>query len=303
MVLSLCACGSKKDGGGAAAGSGSAVPTVGSGSGSAEVSAAGSGSAGSGSAGSGSAAPGCTLDGNYRLRFHSNGAEGWWLRLAVAGKDVKPTGAISMLGLGEAGPLDVQLDDTACTLTLTKKTKQAGDLKVALKVDAAKVSGTVHRTSRHDKPETPIAGVRETTPEKPPACIKPGRYEIDITNVKKWTTEDDRTCDEHAGIRRANVRIEMLDGTLLIDEADTAEPFDQGFARATVKRTGECEADIAIAVQDFKLATAHIKFEGDKITGTTTDFTFEVFEDGEEGENQWFCKTTQGDVVFKRLGD
>jgi hypothetical protein len=300
IVLALVACDSKKKPEGGATGSGSAGS--GSGSASATGSATGSGSA------AGSAAA-CDLTGNYRLRFFSNGAEGWWLRLAVAGKDVKPAGATNMLGLDEKGRLDAQFDDKACRLTLTKKTDQAGDLKIVLDVAGDKVTGTVSRTKNasEGKDTSPITGLRETAPPKYPPCIKPGVYTLNVENVKKWKTDGDprfgASCKSNAGTVEPFIRVELLGDTLLIDEASSGDAHEQSFGRATVKREGECDATIAIEVQDFKLATAKITFAGDKITGKTTDFTYEVFEDGEAGENQWSCTTKQGDVVGKRVGD
>jgi len=307
VVIALVGCGNKKDG---------AASTTGSGSGSAVAAAVGSGSAatGSGSAvaagsGSGSAAPsGCTLDGSYRMRFASNGTEGWWLRLGVTGgKDVKITGgALAMLGLDEKGPpADIAVDDKACTIVITRKTEQAGDLKISLKVDGTKVAGTVERTDKYGKPNTPLAGVRDTEPQKYPDCIKPGRYEIKLT-AKKWKldgTSHIGSCKDMADVHKPNVRVEMMGDTLLVDEIGTEEPFEQGFSHATITRVGDCEADIVYSEQDVDLKAGHIKFEGDKVTGKATDYAYQVMEDGEAGENMWTCSTTDAEITGKRLGD
>ena len=273
------------------------------------------GSAAAGSGATGSAAPGsaaataCDLSGTYRLRFHSNGTDGWWLRLNVKGKDIGVGGATNMLGLDELGPLTPTFDDKACVLTLAKQTKQAGDLKIVLNVVGENVTGTLTRTANADDKLaiSPITGRRETTPPKLPDCIKPGVYQLSVTNVKKWKTEGSpsrgATCKEMAGTVEPFVRVELLGDTLFVDEASSSEQHEQSFGRATVKREGECGATIALEVQDFKLANATITFAGDKFSGKTTDFTYEVFEDGEAGENMWSCTTRQGDVVGKRIGD
>lgn len=284
-----------------------------------ESSSSATGSAGSGSAPPPAASPGsaappapatpaCELAGNYRLRFHSNGVDGWWLRLAVQGKDVKLDGKLDMLGLDEAGAPTTVLDDKACTLTLTKQTKQAGDLKIALNIDGAKVTGTVTRTANADDKlaTSPIEGLRETAAPKVPACIKPGAYELKVENVKKWTLEGSPgmgNCKTMADTAHTTVRVEVLGDTLYIDEVTGDKPYGQSFGRAELQRTGECEATIKLEVQDFQLLAAKLTFAGDKVTGKTTDFKYEVFEDGTAGENQWSCTTKDGDVVATRVGD
>ncbi len=294
LILLLVACGK-----------GSSSSSSGSGSGSGSATPAGSGSAAATPA---PAAPACELSGNYRLRFYSNGVDGWWLRLAVIGKDVKLDGKLDMLGLDEEGALTTVLDDKACTVTLSKQTKQAGDLKIALKVEGAKVTGTVARTvnATDGKATTPITGLRETTPPAVPACIKPGAYELKVANVKKWTLEGSPgmgNCKTMADTAHTTVRVEVLGDTLFIDEVTGDKPYGQSFGRAELERSGECEATISLEVQDFGLKAAKLTFAGDKITGKTTDFKYEVFEDGTAGENQWSCSTKDGDVVATRVGD
>lgn len=254
------------------------------------------------------AAAACDLSGSYRLRYHSNGTDGWWLLLTVAGKDVKLGGKLDMLGLDEAGPVSTTIDDKACTLTIAKQTKQAGDLKIALAIDGIKVTGTVTRTANADDKlaTSPIAGLRETAPPKVPACIRPGAYDLEIENVKKWTTDGSPrmgTCKSMQHMAATRVRVDVLGDTIYIDEGGGGAPFDQSFGRAELKRTSECEATLAFEVQDFHLTEAKITFAGDKITGKTTAFRYEIFEDGTDGENLWTCSTKQGDVVATRVGD
>ena len=254
------------------------------------------------------AAPACDLAGNYRLRFHSNGTDGWWLRLAVAGKDVKLSGKLDMLGLDEEGAPTTVLDDKACTLKISKKTKQAGDLAIALEVKGDKVTGTVTRTANADDKlaTSPITGLRETAPPKVPECIKPGAYELKVENVKKWTTEGSPgfgNCKTMADTAHTTVRVEILGDELYIDEVTRDAPYGQSFGRAELKRTGECEATFSLEVQDFHLMAAKVNFGGGKVNGKTTDFKYDVFEDGTAGENQWSCTTKDGDVVATRVGD
>lgn len=304
VVLAALGCGSKKEAAKETAGGSAAADPWATGSGSGSGSATGSGSA----VAAGSADTACNLEGSYRLRFHSNGADGWWLYLTVGrDKDVAITGGrLGMLGLREAGPTEIQIDDKACTLTIAKETQQAGDLEIALAVAGNKVTGTVKRTDKYGKPSTPIAGVRETAPEKAPDCIKPGAYTLDITGVKDWKTEGDPrdgSCKENADMNQKKIRVEVLGGEILIDEVAVEDPTEQGFGRAVLTKTADCEYDFSYDVENFTLKKAHIKFAPGSFSGTTTDFTYEVMEDGDEGENLWSCSTNAGTVVGKRIGD
>lgn len=108
----------------------------------------------------------CSIDGTYRLRFHSNGADGWWLRLRVDKAKAEVTEKQEMLGL-ERGPIDTSVDPKTCELKLTKETKQAGKLEIAVVVDPATgaATGELTRSAGADDkapPPSPIGGLRET---------------------------------------------------------------------------------------------------------------------------------------------
>jgi len=247
----------------------------------------------------------CDANGHYRLRFRTNGADGWWLRLDVANNQATVVSDAEMLGLIGA-PAVTTLDPKTCTLTVVAKTVKHGEIKLALVVAGDQVAGTLARSDEYQDKISPIAGLRETQPAKPFACIRPGVYEVSVVHVKKWKTDGKPSignCRDFADIHKAYVRLEMLGPNWYVDEVHSEPPYSQRFSRATVRREGECAMTVSLEVQDFKLHEAHVELRGDKVSGTTTDFTYEVMEDGDAGENMWSCHTTQGDVVWKRLAD
>lgn len=247
----------------------------------------------------------CDVNGRYRLRFRTNGADGWWMRLNVANNQASITTDAEMLGLIGA-PQALTVDLKTCTVTVTARTPKHGEIRVALVVAGNQVAGTLARSDEYEDKISPISGLRETTPAEIPSCIHPGAYEIAVTNVKKWKTggrPSIGSCRAFADIHIPHVRLELLGHDLFIDEVHGEPPYSQTFGRAQVRREGDCVLVMSIEVQDFRLHEAKLELRGDKITGTTTDFTYEVMEDGEAGENMWSCHTQQGDVTLKRLAD
>jgi hypothetical protein len=247
----------------------------------------------------------CDVNGRYRLRFRTNGADGWWMRLDVKHNQatvVSDAGMLGMIGAAQVTTVDLE----ACTMTVTSSSVKHGEIKVALVIAGDQVAGTLARTEAYEDKISPISGLRETVPAQVPACIHPGVYEIAVTNVKTWKTEGRPSiggCRELADLHTAHVRLEMLGHDLYIDEVHGEPPYGQTFGRAQVRRNGDCAIVMGIEVQDFTLRQAALELHGDKITGTTPDFTYEVMEDGEAGENLWKCHTRQGDVIWKRLAD
>ena len=251
------------------------------------------------------AAIGCDLSGMYRLRYRSNNANGWWLRFVVEHDALRVVSDSGMLGLDAAKP-KVTLDGKACAITIAAKTKQAGDLEIKLAVADANVAGTIARTDKYEEKIAPIAGLRETSPQNYPSCMKPGVYQIHVTNVKRWALSGHPRfggCKEMGDDKTAFVRLELLGPDILVDEAERDDAHGQLFGRADVRKTNECEFTISLEVQDFKLHEAKMSFNGDTVTGTTPDFTFDFMEDGEAGENMWSCHAKHADVVWKRVAD
>jgi hypothetical protein len=256
------------------------------------------------------ATPTCDLAGPYRVRFASNGAEGWWLRFKVDKDKLVLAEDQEMLGL-VAGPQTATLDVKTCALTLIAKTKQAGDLKIAMQLDAKNiVIGTLTRTDEYGAKDGPtkVHGVRDAPPKPVPACLHPGVYELGTTDKAKWKLSEGHPrfgmkCQDMAEpITRRTVRIEQLGDDITVDEV-SGEKHEQSFGRGVVKRTGECTITLAMEVQDFKYQDAALTFAGDTITGTAPTATYQFMEDGEAGENLWGCTAKQPAMAGKRIAD
>jgi len=259
----------------------------------------------------------CDLSGSYRLRFHSNGAEGWWLRLKVAGKQAQVLADQSMLGL-KAGPIPLAMDRD-CTMVLTRHTKQAGHLRITLAVAAdGKVTGQLKRSDKWhlDKAVTPIAGRRETGPRTEPACQHPGIYQLGLkfSPKQKWKIEGRPggsrgrpnpavECSYLASEDLVTVAIEPLGQELLVDEVHPDPPYEQSFGRGEVVRVGDCALRLSIAVTDFELQDGVLELDGDRITGTASKVKVDMFEDGTDGENLWSCHGRRIPIVGKRVAD
>lgn len=265
----------------------------------------------------------CDPAGSYRLRHRSNGAEGWWFRFQVNGS---PTGKYSaevlqkafMLGI-PAGPIQLATDTTACTLVLTAKTEHAGDIRIALTLvpGTNAVAGELTRSktvSEEDSP-APIAGVRDVGPVQLPACLRPGFFELSADRAAKWKLTEGRpfrgdTCKQYAVAAETVVRIEPLGDVILVDGAseemwsDTLPRgrYHQDFSRGKVTRISECEISLKLGVQDLWFQ-ATLKLDGDKITGVASKAEFQVFNDGEAGENIWKCGAKNVAITGKRIAD
>jgi hypothetical protein len=247
----------------------------------------------------------CDVNGSYRLRFRTNGEDGWWMRLRVVNNQATVDSDAEMLGLLGA-PTVTTVDRNACSLTLTANTAKNGEMKVALVVAGDKVAGTLARSDPYEDKIAPISGLREIAPPDLPKCLHPGVYEVSVGSVKKWKLEGHPKiggCKEMADLNVIHVRLERLGSELYIDSVSGEPPYGQTFGRATVRRRGDCMFTMGIEVDDFRLHEAQIELDGDTGTGTTSDFTYQVMEDGEAGENMWQCHTQHGAVAWKRVAD
>lgn len=249
----------------------------------------------------------CTLDGEYRLRYRSNGTDGWWLRIAIDGGKAKLKSRDVMDALRD--PLTLKAD--GCKATITSTGDHSGDVKLELAVDPKTqlVTGTLARTKGGEKSEAdsvPVTGRHDTTPNPAPACIKPGVYEIAVGTTKWKLSEGEPragTCDSMADIAaKARVRVELLGDQLFVDEV-SSDDNEQTFGRATLGKKGDCDYDFELAIQDWSVK-ATLKFAADgTITGTTGDTRYQVMEDGTAGENLWACTTSGAPLAGKRVAD
>jgi hypothetical protein len=264
--------------------------------------------------GSGSAAPPastCVYDGTYRLRFHSNGVDGWWLYLTAKAEHFAITGGqTKMLGLA-VGPIAVTTK--ACTVTIAQHTQQAGDLKLAFTVDpSGTVTGNLTRTDDYglkNEPNTPVLGVRETAPTVTPACVKPGVYKLAADPKTKWKLSQGHpspplSCNDPMDLStEAYLRISVLGHELYIDEVDSEVPYEQGFSRGKVQRDGDCAVTVDYEKQDFRFSGLKLVLDGDKLAGVADAATWDFFEDGEAGENLWKCSAKRVKFAGTRVAD
>ncbi|MEO8549742.1 MAG: hypothetical protein ABI678_07205 [Kofleriaceae bacterium] len=266
---------------------------------------------GSGS-GSGSGS-GCRLDGAYRLRFHSNGTDGWWLMVSI--KDGKATidgGMPSMLGLA-VGAIAITIDAKACSFAIAQHNTRAGDLHVAIAPEPnGAVHGNITRTDPYGlehEPNTPVIGRRDTTPPATPACLKPGVYQLASDPNTKWKLSQGHprfglSCkDDSTPITDTHVRISVLGDQLFVDEVGSEAPYEQGFARGKVVRDGDCAITLSYEKQDFRFSDAKLVFADDKVSGVAEAATYDFFEDGEAGENLWKCSSKHVKLAGTRVAD
>jgi hypothetical protein len=253
-----------------------------------------------------SSRPACDLDGNYRLRFRSNGADGWWLRYKISGGKAELV-ARDVMELFPQGPLTFVQD--GCTGTISGATEHSGNTKLVFTLAPASnaIAGDLSRArGGEDKngPQTvPVTGRRDVGAIAAPACMKPGIFEITVGKTR-WKLAEGRprmgNCKDMIEMATARVRIEPLGEHLFVDEV--GDKNEQSFARGVVKPISDCELGLALEVQDFSF-DGTIKLDGDTITGKAKAARYQVFEDGEDGENLWACKTTNAPLAGKRIAD
>ena len=292
VVLVLVGCGKKTE---IAPAPGSASAAV----------ASGSAPAGSGSATGSAPAAACDLTGKYRMRYRSNGADGWWLRLEI--KDGKAELSQKDVMDVLAAPLTTKIE--GCKATITSTNEHSGDAKLEMTLDAKTnlVTGSLSRTKSGEKTPAdtvPVTGRRDVGASTAPACIKAGLFEVGIGDAK-WKLTEGKShmggCKDFTDQAKQKVRVEMLGDELFVDEV-SGDANEQSFGRAKLTKKTDCQYDFELGVQDWSV-TGTITFDGDKITGTASESRYQVMEDGEAGENLWACTTKNAPIEGKRLGD
>lgn len=260
------------------------------------------------------AAPGCDLTGEYRVRFFSNGTEGWWLRFNVAGSPLtaEATSPQAMLTLAP-GPLAVVGDAATCALTLDIKSENAGDVKVAMTVDPATgaVKGQLTRTKRleHEKPSVPVTGYRgPNTPPKGSECIAPGMYALDFDRAHPWKNDDaddDGSCkgdvisDYPLG---QYLRVEWLGDQLAIDQVKRtlddkrADKWDDDFGDETVRSSG-CDVTLKIAGDGINL-DGKVTFASGGAKGVAAEASLKIFWERDESQDTWACESKDLPISF-----
>ncbi|KAB2901612.1 MAG: hypothetical protein F9K40_08390 [Kofleriaceae bacterium] len=258
--------------------------------------------------GTGSVAAGgaCELDGQYRLKFPSNGAKGWFLRFEVKGTEGKLTESQAMLGV-DPGPLAaVTLDPAACKLNVRGSGISSGDLGLALEVDATTgaVKGQMTRTKavKDDDKAVAVEGWRTAgAPAMPDACFVPGVYKIKIDPKATWKNadpDDDRSCADEEALD-VLVRVEGWGDGISIDQVDNDPPHAQAWGDETVKRTG-CEVELKLVTEAIDL-DAYLTFVGDKVTGLVNRAKIQVVQETDESEELWDCVTEKVRVDLVKM--
>ncbi|MFN0248828.1 MAG: hypothetical protein ACKV2T_18205 [Kofleriaceae bacterium] len=288
--LALAGCG-KKD---TASGTGSASGTAPVGAGSA---------VGSGS-GAAPVAATCDLAGGYRVRFTSNGQEGWWFRFTVSGELATLDEPAEVLAL-PAGPLELKTDVAKCSLVLGAKSTAVGEATMTLALDPKThaVTGTLARTKSHDEKEksTSVVGVFDGAAVKGPSCVVAGIYKIGVDPKVKWKNklpDDDRDCDDRW--IDTFVKVEPYGASVAISNRDFDAPYGERWGNDKVSKIDECNANLDLSGEGFEIA-AKVTFAADKITATASNVSVQVVEDGDDGENLWDCVAKDAPLVFTRV--
>jgi hypothetical protein len=242
------------------------------------------------------AAVACTLDGNYRFRFASNGTAGWWFRFSA--KDGKATLSeeVSVLGL-EPGPIVFTAKPEACQFTIAIRTTKKEEISVALTLDskANTVSGTLEREMAFDPKDkkVEVTGVRdEGEPKSASSCVVPGLYKLEFDPKFEWKNsdeEDDRDCSRASVFASPMVlKLEPYGESLALTLREPDAPYDSAWPSDVLTRTSDCEVRLQLSDETTTL-DSKLVLSADGITGRATKVTHQIVEDGEDGENIWDC--------------
>ncbi len=244
--------------------------------------------------------PECKLDGFYRFRFESNGQKGLWFRVEVSGAKAKLLEDVDVLAL-KAGPLVQTTDPTNCELTLAAQSRTVGDLKIAVKQDAKTntFTGRLARTKatlEKDK-NIVISGVFDDGPPRDAAaCVVPGIYKIVLDTKPKWKPEeegDDRDCSGAADYASPMfIRLEPFGKELAVTFRKLDPPYGEAWATDSQIRHGDCELSVNLKDESTRLE-ARLGLAADRITGVASRASYEIVEDGPEGDGIWTCVGTK----------
>jgi hypothetical protein len=255
-------------------------------------------------------APTCSLDGDYRVRFSSNGTDGWWLPFTIAGGKATVTARVSMFGWDKAGTA-MTLAVEGCTAKLAGKSENAGDIGLSFTLDPKTnaITGELTRTAGADEQtpaKQPVKGRKDVGGLGGPACLKPGVFELHANGTWKLAEGSPRfgmTCKSMAEpATQAFVRIQPLGDDIVVNEVENSPNHEQAGGSFEVKRLGDCELDVKVGVQDFDF-DGKLTLASDTITGTSPEAHYSFMEDGDAGENLWSCKAKNATITGKRIAD
>ncbi|HEY3801329.1 MAG TPA: hypothetical protein VGL61_01940 [Kofleriaceae bacterium] len=250
----------------------------------------------------------CQLDGHYRLQFRSNSTDGWWFRVQVAGDKATLPDGVEMLDL-PAGPIALAADARACTVVLSGKSGQAGDVRVELVLDPKTnaVTGTLTRTKKIADDDSPVAirGRRDPGPLAAPACLHPGLFELAVDRTASWQLGGNPirgwSCTTSDEMPMAVVRIEPFGDALVVEPVD-AESHKQSFDRAKITRTGECTFELVLDSESLSKLHARVTLGGDTIAGEAT-FAQVPLDDPQSGDARATCTAEHAKLIGRRVAD
>ena len=138
-----------------------------------------------------------------------------------------------------------------------------------------------------------IRGVRDDgPPHSDAACIVPGIYALSFDLAVAWSNEDrddDRDCSEAPYLASPLfVRVEPFGHDLTVTLREPQAPYEDEGADSSVSRSGPCTAVVDLG-DGSTSATLQLTFSGDEIAGTAATASYQIVEDGTEGENIWTC--------------
>lgn len=256
-------------------------------------------------------APRCDLVGTYRLRFASNGTDGWWWRFAVTETNGALSGNLSapipVLGIEQTGPVDLRRAPSGCAMTVTAS-GTIGDMIATLSLDEAtnKVTGQLTRAKPEnaaENPPAPMSGMRDApgaTPTPAGACVEAGVYELVLDPKAKYQPDPaEEKCDPRL-LDKLRLRLEHLGPELYGDSLDKQGAEIPG--GLVVKSFKGCDVELEhLGVDGSTRVVAKLTFSGTNVTGTATTATYRILEDGEDGENMWNCTADNVPMTGRRL--
>lgn len=225
---------------------------------------------------------GCDLAGTYRLRFDARVGQWLWFRFtldkSMKAKQIPPV-AIT------AKELKIDPDPAACKLAVIANT-DAGELLASLTVDKKTnaVTGTLRGVGMRDG--ISITGVRDVgpLPSKPPFCVVPGMYQLEIPSEQEWhALESGRHCDTAAV--KVRFLVEYLGDKLVLDQLDADGSAAWAAEDVFVSDEDPCNVEVRFRHDDWYTYTK-ITFANDKVTAATTSANTEVFDRGDV----WRCE-------------
>jgi hypothetical protein len=186
---------------------------------------------------------------------------------------------------------------------------------LALDGSTGNVIGQLTREKPRDADEqrpTPMVGVRDVpgaTPGGPGACIAPGTYELtfDPGVTYKSDAEDksaaqgEKRCDTRT-LDKLRVRLEYLGPHLYGDSLDEHGKEDWPSRTVIKSFNGSCDVELEHHGEDGSAhVIARLTIAGSQVSGTASEATYRVLEDGEAGERMWNCTAANVAITGRRL--